>query len=169
MAQGLHINMHYWLLYGLPVWIVLRSIILFIKKLLKKQFKLKQEFIFNIFVLYIFVLIGITLFPIDIYWVKQIYYSKPSIQFIPILDIIKVARRIDSISSFKILSANLLGNILITVPIGIFPPILWKRKFTKLKSVTLLALLISLAIEVLQYLEGIIFPSLIPGYAILMT
>lgn len=49
---------------------------------------------------------------------------------------------------------------MLTLPIGVFLPILWNKYFSSIKSLATIGLGISLLIEVLQYMEGILLPSI---------
>lgn len=157
MAQGLCITPRYWLIFIISVWLVVRITILFINKKKNKQFFLKRELVINLFALYVFCFIGITLFPIAIYWVKQQYNAKSAIVLIPFRDIFYAIKY--GVSKL-IITRNLLGNIFLTAPIGLFIPVLWNKKFFNIKSIALLGVVLSFLIELLQYAEGMVFPSI---------
>lgn len=157
MVQGLHISLKYFITFMIPLWLVVRFIILLIKKIMRKQIQVEREFTINFFAVYIILLVGITLFPITMYWVKQKYYVSPYIEFIPFKFLFESIHNGVPINS---ITRNLLGNIFLTTPLGIFLPILWRNKFGKIRSIILFGLIISFSIEVLQYIEGIIFPSI---------
>jgi glycopeptide antibiotics resistance protein len=157
MVQGLHITIKYWLMCIVPLWLLVRITVLLTKKKRNKPLLLKRECIINLFALYIFLFIGITLLPITIYWVKQQYSVAPYIVFVPFRDIL------DSIYQgvpIRLIAINLIGNIFLTVPFGVFLPVLCKKRIFSVKSIALLGLIISFSIEALQYTEGILCPSI---------
>lgn len=159
MVQGLHLGIEQWLLVAIPTWVVLRSLILLIRKRQKNKTFFNREIATNIFALYIICLVGITLFPVSIYWVKQTYSIKPFLNYIPFFDI---SKSLQYGAPIKYVFLNLTGNLLLFTPMGFFLPILWNRKFSNIKIVLLFSFLISFAIELTQYLEGILLPSIIP-------
>ncbi|HEY5583438.1 MAG TPA: VanZ family protein [Ruminiclostridium sp.] len=141
----------------IPIWLLLRTIILLVKKKNNKQIDLKRELIINIFAVYVFSYIGITLFPITIFWVKQQYFMKPTIQLIPFKPIF------DAVLShvpIRLIVINTFGNIILTIPFGVFLTLLWNQKFKKISTVTVFGLVVSLLTEILQYIQGILLPSI---------
>ena len=49
MPQGFYISRRYWIMGIIPIWLLLRTIILLVKKKNNKQIDLKRELIINIF------------------------------------------------------------------------------------------------------------------------
>jgi len=157
MPQGFYISRRYWIMGIIPIWLLLRTIILLVKKKNNKQIDLKRELIINIFAVYVFSYIGITLFPITIFWVKQQYFMKPTIQLIPFKPIF------DAVLShvpIRLIVINTFGNIILTIPFGVFLTLLWNQKFKKISTVTVFGLVVSLLTEILQYIQGILLPSI---------
>ncbi len=157
MPQGFIISRINWLTVIISIWLIFRTVILLIKKKNNKLINLKRELIINVFAIYVFCYIGITLFPINIYWVKQQFFIKPYIELIPIKPIV------DAVLSnvpLKLIIKNTFGNIILTIPFGVFLPLLWTQKFRKIKDVTIFGLLISLSTEILQYSQGVLLPSI---------
>ena len=157
MPQGFYISRNIWLTVIISIWLLSRAIMLMIKKKNNKLINFKRELLINIFAIYVFSYIGITLFPITIYWVKQQFVTKPYIELIPIKPII------DAVLSnvpLKLIIKNTFGNIILTIPFGVFLPLLWTQKFKKIKDVTIFGLLLSLLTEILQYAQGVLLPSI---------
>ena len=94
------------LIIGVPLWIIVRGTILFLKKRNGFKVNLYKEILTNVFVLYLFMLIGITIFPIRIgdainYLPDMSIYEKYNINLIPFIDYLK------NKVSFKVLIKNI--------------------------------------------------------------
>ncbi|MDP4093236.1 MAG: VanZ family protein [Bacillota bacterium] len=158
MPEGMHITMSYWLIRAIPVWVLFRVVILIVKKIRKRNIDIKNEFIINLFALYLIFVAGIVFLPLSIYWAKQKYYSLPNINYVPFKDLIKT---IIYASYYKYIFINVFGNIAMFIPFGLLFPLLWGEKFKGLKVTILSGILLSFSIEVLQFIEGNVFHSLL--------
>jgi hypothetical protein len=69
MIKGIRLDCGFALVAGVLLWIVLRSLVLF-KNRKYKRLSVQREILLNIFAVYCVSLISITLFPIDIIWVR---------------------------------------------------------------------------------------------------
>ena len=130
---------------GIIIWLITRICIL----IKNKKIDFKKEFFNFVILIYILWLIGITLFPIDITWVKEYVHERNIvINFNPfnIFQIIKLA-------GLKIFIINVLGNIFILVPMGIIISIKYKNKNIRYIDMFKIGLLITLTIELMQLLE----------------
>jgi glycopeptide antibiotics resistance protein len=159
MVQGLHISIKYWLAITIPIWLLVRFVSIFIRIRKHKQILIKRELAINLFVVYIFVYLGIVLLPLEIYWVKQQYYVKPYIILVPIRNIILDFKYGMPVT---LMAKNILGNIFLTIPFGVFLPMLKNKSLSSLKPLVFCGVSIFIIIEFLQYIEGIVFPSIYP-------
>ncbi|KNY30518.1 VanZ family protein [Pseudobacteroides cellulosolvens] len=157
MVEGFHISSKYFIICMLALWLIIRFIVLFRKKIKNKQIYIAKEIVINSFAMYIIFLTGITLFPVTIYWIKQKYYISPYVEYTPFKHIFE---SIDNGVPVRFIAKNLIGNIFLTTPIGLFLPLIWRNKFKTFRSILLFGIIISFSIEVLQYIEGIVFPSI---------
>ncbi len=157
MPQGFYISRKYWLMAIIPIWLLLRLITLLVRRKNNQPINLKREFIINIFAVYIFSYIAVTLFPVTIFRVKQQYSIKPSIQFIPFKPIFDAMWY--NVPA-RLIVRNIAGNVMLTIPFGVFLYLLWNQKFKNIKTVAISGLAVSLLTEILQYLQGILLPSI---------
>ena len=127
----------------------------FIRKNIKRKGKLdfRKELIKLILVEYIFCVIAITLLPIYIRLGYKLRWSNTTINIIPFAFIREYWKLVRDDSYFiKIAVKNIIGNILLFMPIGILLPLL-NDKFQNMKKIGLLSFAFSLTIEILQLLE----------------
>lgn len=59
-------EMNILLIIGLPLWIIIRGVILLFRRKKGDKLNLYKEIITNLFVIYLFILIGVTIFPLRI-------------------------------------------------------------------------------------------------------
>lgn len=142
------------LIIGVPLWIIVRSTILFLKKRNGFKINLYKEILTNVFVLYLFMLIGITIFPIRIgdainYLPDMSIYEKYNINLIPFIDYLK------NKVSFKVLIKNIGGNLLLLSPFILYLCIRFKI-VRNLKVCLLISFLISLSIELTQLIMNVL-------------
>lgn len=144
---GLIIDVKLLLITGLIIWALIR-VVLYNKN--RKLF-LKKEIIYIAFIIYIFCLIGITLLPIVISFIPNDYGIHPVIN-LNLFDFINSYNYTPNLIFFK----NIIGNLLLLTPLGIFLPIIWNKKFRNFKITTLVGFLVSFTIELAQYFEVIL-------------
>lgn len=160
MIEGIMLDKEFLFVFGIPIWLIVRGLILFLRKRKNVKNNIKKEILLNAFALYIFLLIGVTLFPIGIYWGDNIVnYDSLPINYIPIRSIIRQFSDLgNGLFSFKfqiyLLMRNIGGNIMLLVPLSIFLPMLWD-KYRSFKSTILFCIVLSFSIEILQLLENI--------------
>lgn len=160
MGIGISINSEALLILGIPLTIILMVIgIMVRKKRGEKIFWFRQGTIFLLSV-YLLLLIGVTLFPIDIIWGENFRETSVGINLIPFKAIIHSIKNIgvggfSAAFDIKLLLRNVGGNTLLLLPLGILAPVLWK-KFRSLKSCFILGIITSLSIEFLQLIEGLL-------------
>ncbi|MBW9153510.1 VanZ family protein [Clostridium estertheticum] len=152
--MGITLDFKVLFIIGLPIWILVR-VVLILKNCSKGQFSIKREIVLNLFFVYIICNIGITLFPLSIDWTGQ--YGNVSINVVPVFNTIKdvsMASQQPEMHDFmiKFWIKNILGNMLLLFPFGLFLPILWK-KFGNMKKTLLYSFLFTLGIEIIQLLS----------------
>ena len=90
---------------------------------------------------------------IDIFWDNEL----ASVNLIPFKTILGQLSGNNSIVGeadiHKVSVLNLLANLLLFSPIGLFLPLLWK-KFRKIKNVILAGVLVSTSVEMIQFFIG---------------
>jgi len=98
------------------------------------------------------VFISQTLYPLKMiyYWVKgtKLIYGGNDINLIPFKSISSYLLNAHNIS-FEIIFINIFANILITIPIGFFLPLLW-QKFHKFWRTFLHTSILIIAVELIQ-------------------
>lgn len=131
--------------------ILIIEVIKFIKRNKEEKFLNFREFMSLTFKFYILMVIIVTLFPLVIGG----YIGKPSMNIVPVFNTIKDIYEVPiGMESYMIgfWIKNILGNILLLLPLGIFLPMFFKR-LRSFKSTVITCALVSLSIEVVQYIS----------------
>ena len=138
------------LIIGVLIWLLLRTIIIYLNKRKGFGVSLKREALLFIFYVYLLCVLSITQFPI--YIIKD-HHIRLSVNLIPVVGTIKDIAQTTANSPYmiRIWIRNIVGNAILLLPMGILLPLLW-TKFRKVGRVTLFAFLFSLGIETLQLL-----------------
>lgn len=147
-------EMNILLIIGLPLWIIIRGVILLFRIKKGDKLNLYKEIITNLFVIYLFILIGVTIFPLRIgstipYLSNMSILERYNINLIPFVDYYK------NNISVKGVIRNVGGNLILLSPFIFYLCI----KFEKLRSIKLCMLtsfLISLSIELIQLFMNIL-------------
>lgn len=147
-------EMNILLIIGLPLWIIIRGVILLFRRKKGDKLNLYKEIITNLFVIYLFILIGVTIFPLRIgstipYLPNMSIRERYNINLIPFVDYYK------NNISVKGVIRNVGGNLILLSPFIFYLCI----KFEKLRSIKLCMLtsfLISLSIELIQLFMNIL-------------
>ena len=142
------------LIIGQPLWIIIRGVILLFRRKKGDKLNLYKEIITNLFVIYLFILIGVTIFPLRIgstipYLSNMSILERYNINLIPFVDYYK------NNISVKGVIRNVGGNLILLSPFIFYLCI----KFEKLRSIKLCMLtsfLISLSIELIQLFMNIL-------------
>ncbi|MBU3204364.1 VanZ family protein [Clostridium algidicarnis] len=157
--MGYFIEKEFLVIFVIPLYLIVLGITILKKKKKGEKIDFFREIVKFGFVLYIIALIGVTLFPIRIGYGRQaITMINMRINYIPFKSIIYDIGQI-GIGSFsvrfqiKLLIMNVLGNLILLMPIGFIVPVLWK-KVNSLKDIVIVGFLVSLSIELLQLLEN---------------
>ncbi|CAN5513817.1 hypothetical protein BH11BAC3_BH11BAC3_39450 [soil metagenome] len=140
-------------LFVLPVWIIVRIAISIIGyKNSGKLLNTKKELLLLLFVTYLTSVLCLTLTPASL-----THFNNPNqlrFNYIPFVKLYKDICYMFKISYYEateIVLENLLGNILLFMPMSIFIPLLFP-KYESLKSVVTICVLLSFSIELIQYL-----------------
>lgn len=146
-------ELHGLFIFGLPIWVIVRCLILLKKRKNGIKFNIGNEIFTNLFVVYIFLLIGITILPVYIgglpYLQELSFIEKCNVHFIPFIDYFKGG------IYFRNIIRNVIGNLLLLLPFILY--LCTKcRKIRNLRSSTTTALLISLSIELTQLVMNIL-------------
>lgn len=145
------INFKVFLIIAVPVWVIFRII-----KIKKAEIKnlIRYEIVVNLLFIYLLYLAQMTIFPLNIGIPIErrinLIPFKTIMQFAPIL----FKHGLLTNSGNQLLNAgaiNIIGNIVVFLPVGILIPLLGKR-FAKFKTTVMLGFTSSLAIEILQFL-----------------
>ena len=147
-------EMNILLIIGLPLWIIIRGVILLFRRKKGDKLNLYKEIITNLFVIYLFILIGVTIFPLRIgstipYLSNMSILERYNINLITVVDYYK------NNISVKGVIRNVGGNLILLSPFIFYLCI----KFEKLRSIKLCMLtsfLISLSIELIQLFMNIL-------------
>ncbi|PEC22312.1 hypothetical protein COM96_09520 [Bacillus cereus] len=144
---------------GVSCYLVIRIILISMKN--KKQMNWWKELIRFLFTVYICMVVSVTLFPLPIGFPSNVEHINWSVNIIPFASILKDIGRIggaydgDVLFMIGLLVRNVGGNILLLMPLGFLAPIIWD-KYKKVCNTILLGLVISVSIELLQFIESLV-------------
>ncbi len=103
----------------------------------------------SVFYFYIVSVIAVTLFPIPFQWLEEIWkYGWGSNNFIPFHSILDILLNKNLPAFIK--AKQIIGNIVLFLPLGFFVPILWKNKNT-IQKLLWVGIIGSLWIEITQF------------------
>jgi glycopeptide antibiotics resistance protein len=153
--KGITLEIVSLLIVTLPIWVLGRLVILVHIKKRGKRIQLNREVYLNFFIFYLLGVTGLVLFPLNIVFDGTSQVRTGTVNFIPVIETIRMATSSSDGFMFKFSLQNIVGNFLLLLPMGFFLPLLWKR-FYKLKNTVLLGLLVSFGIEMLQFIEALL-------------
>lgn len=131
---------------SIPIFIILTIIFI------KKRIWIKKIIQYSIFYFYIISILAITIFPIPIQWLKEIWiYNENINNFIPFNSIIDILS--NNNLDIKIKIKQIIGNIVIFIPIGLFISFICKINF---KKILLIGISFSFSIEITQYMISLL-------------
>lgn len=122
--------------------------IIFIIFLLSKKIKIEKIFLYSFFYFYIISLIAITIFPIPIQWLDEVWkYVWENNNFTPLSSIFDILlnKNLDIYTKIK----QVIWNIIIFIPMWFFIPVIWKNKRI-FKKALFIWFLLSISIELIQ-------------------
>lgn len=157
--MGISLEIQFVFMIGLPIWIISRLIVLIKRKNNEIKINIFEEILNNLFIIYFFILIGITIFPIYIgdipdHIASLSLYERINLELIPFVNYMKESMFI------SVLVRNLGGNLLLLIPfIGYL--CVKNKKIRSIKRCTLAAFYISFTIEITQMLLNILNLSFI--------
>lgn len=135
--------------FGLPIWIIARIFTLANKRKKSASFNIGDEVFTNLFVVYLFLLIGITILPVYIGGLPHLqelsFIERCNIHFMPFVEYFKGG------IFFSSILRNIVGNLLLLLPFILYLCAKYEQ-IRSLKSSTITAFLISLSIESTQLL-----------------
>lgn len=136
---------------GSIIWLIIRALIIF-RNEKYKSLSIKREIIFNTFVVYCIVVVSVILPDFSMIG-RGMTSIHPSINIVPFVDIINGFQHSPFSFAFKLklLLRNLLGNLVLLLPLAVFLPMLW-TKFRYFKKNILVGVTVSLTIELIQLL-----------------
>ncbi len=142
------------LILGIPIWILIRSIIVYFNKQKGYRISLKRESLLFVFYVYVLCVVSITLFPLYITGGQNMRFSANLKPVVGTIKEIAYTTNYPGMHNFmiKFWVKNIGGNAILLLPMGVFLPLLWK-KFRSIGKTTLFAFLFSLSIEILQLLS----------------
>lgn len=132
--------------------ILIIEVIKFIKRNKEEKFLSFREVKNIAFYFYILLVITVTFFPLVISVNRR---SEPCMNIVPVFNTIKDIYEVPiGMESYMVRFwiKNILGNILLLLPLGIFIPMFFKR-LRSFKSTVITCALVSLSIEVVQYIS----------------
>lgn len=142
-----------------PIFLVASVITIILKGKKGEKVNIFRGLLIAIFTSYIAFLVGIALFPIDIYFQGSAYDNQISLfNYVPLKLILGQIFNIGKVPNYPVfmqienLIRNLAKNLIFLAPLGFVLPILWK-KYANLKSIVIISLTSALSIELLQFLE----------------
>lgn len=133
------------------IWAVYRIIVL----IKSKEKNILREVVINIFFIYFLILINLTICKMDMLEIR--FQHKFYINYIPFIETINMFK--DNFMGIGNAIYNVVGNILLFVPLGFFIPLLFKKK-NKIINIALYGFYASLAIELIQLLTAINFTDI---------
>lgn len=135
---------------GVP-WVVFRGIFLLWSKNYKHM-SIRRELFMTAFAIYCIAVTRVTIFPLHLN-VANGQSSTPSVNIIPFAEMFRGFHLNYFSFAYMIrhLESNLVGNILLLLPLGFFLPTLWS-KFRSFRKTLFIGILSSLSIETAQYI-----------------
>lgn len=131
-------------IFSISLYIIVIIILLF------REIKIKNIYLYSFFYFYITSILAITVFPIPIQWLEEIWkYVKERNNYTPFLSIFDILLN-ENLSIF-IKIKQIVWNIAIFVPMWFFIPIICENK-NYFKKVLLIGIWFSFFIELVQYI-----------------
>jgi glycopeptide antibiotics resistance protein len=136
-----------------PVWVLYRIAINVFKRRRSESVSFRREFLLSLFFLYVVCVLAITVIPLPF-----TEFRNPTTDGFNIIPIVNTAREFAATLTPRTnymtphFLENILGNIVLFVPLGILLPFL-SEKFYSLKKILLTAFVCSLSIEIVQFIS----------------
>ena len=128
--------------------------VFFLLVLIWEKNSIKKIIISSLFYFYIISILAVTIFPIPIQGLKEIgLYGWDNNNFIPFVSILDISFNDNLSVIIKI--KQIIGNIVLFIPMGFFIPFIWKSKNNFRKALSI-GILCSFSIELLQYIISLL-------------
>lgn len=127
--------------------------IFFLIVLILKKISLNKIILNSLFYFYVTSIIAVTIFPIPIQWLKEIWIYWWNNNFIPFLSIFDILFNYNL--SIAIKMKQIIGNIILFIPMWFFVPLIWKNK-NSFKKALLIWTLSSFSIELFQWIISLL-------------
>jgi glycopeptide antibiotics resistance protein len=128
--------------------------ILFVVIIIWKKISIAKIILYTLFYFYIISIIAVTIFPIPIQGLKEIWiYWHWNNNFIPLKSITDILTN-DSLS-FMIKIKQIIWNIVLFIPMWLFIPLIWKSKDQFIKALPI-GIIWTFCIELIQYLISLL-------------
>lgn len=142
------LNYEFLYIISIPIYITLLVFIIW------KKVSIKKIILYTLFYFYVISLIVVTLFPIPIQGLEEIWkYANGINNFIPFKSIIDILSN-DNLS-IMIKMKQIIWNIVLFVPMWFFIPLLWISK-NQLNKALLIGIISTLSIELTQFLISLL-------------
>ena len=128
------------------IWVIYRIIVL----IKSKEKNILREVVINIFFIYFLILINLTICKMNMLQIS--FQHKFHVNYMPFIETINMFK--DDFMGIGNAIYNVVGNILLFVPLGFFIPLLFKKK-NKIINIALYGFYASLAIEIIQLFTAI--------------
>lgn len=133
-------------------WILFWGIVNISKKKYRRKITYKAEVILFLFYIYVISVMTLTVIPVPF---NRLEFSRGGINLIPVINTVsdlKMALKYPAYTFAEHTFQNLIGNIIMFIPLGIFSPVLSYR-YRSLSQVIILAFICSASIETVQFIE----------------
>jgi glycopeptide antibiotics resistance protein len=133
-------------------WILFWSIVNISKKKYRRKISYKAEIILFLFYIYVISVMTLTVIPFPF---NRLEFSKGGVNLIPVMNTVsalKMALKYPKYTFAEHTFQNLIGNIIMFIPFGIFLPVL-SHRYRSLIQVIVLAFICSASIETVQFIE----------------
>jgi glycopeptide antibiotics resistance protein len=120
--KGITLEIVSLLIVTLPIWVLGRLVILVHIKKRGKRIQLNREVYLNFFIFYLLGVTGLVLFPLNIVFDGTSQVRTGTVNFIPVIETIRMATSSSDGFMFKFSLQNIVGNFLLLLPMGFFLP-----------------------------------------------
>lgn len=135
-------------------WILFWYIVNISKKKYDRKITFKSELILFLFYIYTISVLTLTIIPLPFTRFEDLH--RGGINLIPVINTVndlKIAFKYTTYTFAEQTFQNLIGNIILFIPLGIFLPIVSLYRYRSLVNVVIFALICSVSIETIQLIE----------------
>lgn len=127
--------------------------IIFLIILIWKKVVIKKTILNSLFYFYVIILLAVTIFPIPVQWLKEIWTYGGDNNFIPFVSILSILSNDNLTVIIKM--KQIIGNIILFIPMGFFIPLIWKS-MNYFKKALLIGILYSIWVELAQHIISLL-------------